>query len=541
MNRVLFQVLGVATALGFPDLAQGQGELHVLTSVPGLEGALGWSVSGAGDVDADGYPDLLVGSPAASVSGQHSGLATVYSGYDGSPFLFFPGDTGDDGFGWAVSDVGDVNGDGFADVLAGAPCTFPDTSLGYARIFSGSTGAALQTWFAASLYDMFAASLSGAGDFNNDGFPDVVVGASADDNNGLVDSGSAQVFSLQAGLLYTFDGHGAGDEFGHSVSDAGDMDNDGFVDIIVGAAHDCAGGIGAGSAEVFSGKNGSSLYRFLGVPYGYLGYCVSDAGDVNADGHADVIVNGTHQGAQAQSYAHVYSGKDGSVIHSFGTSAAEGYVGPAVSGAGDVNQDGFSDLLMRVSPPGAAGRSGKDGTELFRVEAEATTDYFGFSLSDADDVNGDGIPEIIVGSPWGTPGSASYAKVISTDCGTITAVGQGCAGSAPTVPMLQIMGCPVPGGSLSLVFYGGAPQPTPLLFLVGPGTTSLPMGGGCSLLVAPPFAPLWVATNFFGAFSMGAKLPMGTALGTLAVQGFVPDAAAPAGLRNTNAVLIDVE
>ncbi|MBI4880198.1 MAG: FG-GAP repeat protein [Planctomycetes bacterium] len=341
-----------------------------------------------------------------------------------------------------------------------------------------------------------------------------------------------------AQLLYTFNGHGSGDHFGTSVSAAGDVNSDGFPDVIVGAPIDGSGGNNAGSAEVFSGKDGASLYRFLGPVNGYLGSGVSDAGDVNADGYADLVVGG-HNSSNL-GYANVYSGKDGAIIHSFGGVGALAEGSKGVSGAGDIDRDGFSDILLQIPPYfGIVVRSGIDGSELFRVSAEAEGYSFGYSLSDADDVNGDGIPEIIVGSPWSTP--TSFAKVISTDCGTITTVGQGCAGSAPTVPMLQITGCAVPGGAVSLVYYAGAPQQTPVLFLLGPTTTSLPMGGGCALLVAPPHAPLWVATNFFGAFSMGAKLPMGTALGTLAVQGFVPDAAAPAGFRNTGAVLISVE
>ncbi|MBI4881638.1 MAG: hypothetical protein HY812_18555 [Planctomycetes bacterium] len=89
--------------------------------------------------------------------------------------------------------------------------------------------------------------------------------------------------------------------------------------------------------------------------------------------------------------------------------------------------------------------------------------------------------------------------------------------------------------------YAGGFLPAPVLLLVGPTTTSLPMGGGCSLLVAPPHAAVWVMTGMLGVLGMDARIPMGTALGTLAVQGFVPDAAAPAGFRNTNAVLIDVD
>ncbi|MBI4878917.1 MAG: VCBS repeat-containing protein [Planctomycetes bacterium] len=426
-----------------------------------------------------------------------------------------------------------MNCDGFADIVAGAPSEFPDTTLGYARVYSGSTGVALHTWYATSVYDSFGTSVSGAGDFNNDGSADVLVGASMTDSGGLVDSGNAQVLSLQAGLLYTFHGHGAGDKFGSWVSDAGDVNNDGFPDVVVGARYDQTGGLAAGSAEVFSGKDGASLYRFLGPAYAQLGQCVSDAGDVNADGYGDVIVGGEQNGTQ--SFANIYSGKDGGIIHSFGLGGGLGEGGRAVSGGGDIDQDGFADVLLPIlSPHSVVARSGKDGAEILRLYGETPTDFFGRSLSDASDVNGDGIPEIIVSGD-------SYAKVISTDCGTSEVVGQGCPGSAPAVPTLEITGCPVPGGSLYVALYAGGFLPTPALLVAGTGTTSVPMGGGCSLLVAPPLAPAWVMTGMFGVLGLDVKIPITLPLGTLAVQAFIPDAVAPAGLRNTNAVLIDVE
>ncbi len=535
MKRLMTQLGGAVTALALAQLAVAQGDLYRLTPAPGFEqGVFGWCVSGAGDVHSDGYPDVLVGAPGAAISGTASGAMTVYSGLDGSPVLFLLGDKAGDSLGWSVSDVGDVNGDGYSDMVAGAPSSSSSTSLGYARLYAGGSGATLHTWYGTSLHDWFGVSVSGAGDFNNDGFVDVLVGASEADNGGLVDSGSAQVFSLQAGLLYTFNGHGTVDFFGYSVSDAGDVNSDGFVDIVVGAQLDDTGGLAGGSAEVFSGKDGTSLYRFLGPAYAKLGYCVSDAGDVNADGHGDIVVGGEQSGSQ--SFAHVYSGKDGGIIWSFGLGGAPSEGGRTVSGAGDIDRDGFSDLLLaRLPYGGVVARSGKDGTEMFLLQGETSGEMFGWSLSDATDVNGDAIPEVVVG------GGDGYVKVISTECGTIETVGQGCAGSAPAVPTLQILGCAVPGATVLVALNAVGFLPMPVLVLVGPATTSLPMGGGCSLLVAPPFAPVWLVTGMFGLLTMDARIPMGTALGTIAVQGFVPDPAAPAGFRNTNAVLISVE
>jgi hypothetical protein len=102
-----------------------------------------------------------------------------------------------------------------------------------------------------SASDEFGYSVSGAGDVNGDGFDDLIVGVPRDDNNGS-NSGSARVFSGATGqVLYTFNGDFAGDEFGYSVSGAGDVNNDGFADLIVGARLDDNNTTNSGSARVF--------------------------------------------------------------------------------------------------------------------------------------------------------------------------------------------------------------------------------------------------------------------------------------------------
>ncbi|MBD3297258.1 MAG: hypothetical protein GF341_01270 [candidate division Zixibacteria bacterium] len=141
--------------------------------------------------------------------------------------------------------------------------------------------------------DRLGYSVSGAGDVDNDGFDDVIVGAHSADPGGLISAGSAYVYSGQTGaLLWQFDGAAANDELGRSVSGAGDVDNDGFDDLIVGAyAADPGGLTNAGSAYVYSGQTGALLWQFDGAAaYDYLGVSVSGAGDVDNDGFDDVIV-----------------------------------------------------------------------------------------------------------------------------------------------------------------------------------------------------------------------------------------------------------
>ena len=296
-------------------------------------------VSGAGDINGDGVPDLIV-----------SGLgdANVLSGIDRSVLfnLNFQGTSSGELFGESLSDAGDVNGDGVPDLIVGAP---NDDNNGFrsgsVQVFSGSDGAVLYTFLGDSAGDQFGRSVSGAGDINGDGFDDVIVGAPYDDNR----VGSAKVFSgLDGSVLYTFNGDSFDDRFGASVSGAGDVNGDGVPDLIVGAKTFEYFEFGA---RVFSGVDGAVLHTFVRVrPQGSI--AVSGAGDVNDDGYADLIV-GEDDGDDGFGFsfgaARVYSGVNGSLLYDFGPFAADyqfsDLFGGTVSGAGDVNGDGIADFI----------------------------------------------------------------------------------------------------------------------------------------------------------------------------------------------------
>ena len=172
-----------------------------------------------------------------------------------------------------------------------------------------------------SIFDRFGTSVSGAGDVNGDGVADVIVGASQDDNNGDR-SGSARVLSGADGsVLYNFDGDSSrfGILFGNSVSGAGDVNGDGFADLFVGAVSDDSNGQNSGSARVLSGADGSVLYDFDGDTGDSFGISISDAGDLNGDGFADLIVGApsSDDDGDRNGFARVFSGVDGSVLYTF--------------------------------------------------------------------------------------------------------------------------------------------------------------------------------------------------------------------------------
>ncbi len=259
----------------------------------------------------DGFDDVVVGARFG---------ARVLSGPNGSELYRF---NGGGGFGHAVGGAGDVNRDGFDDVIVGDYTDLGET--GSATVFSGQDGRALHTLQGDAAEDRFGWSVSGAGDVDNDGFDDVIVGAVS----ALTGRGSAKVFSGRTGMpLFIFNGELSGDFFGESVGAAGDVNSDGHADLIVGAAFDDVDAIDDGSVSVLSGRDGTPLYTFNGDSGSDLfGWAVSGAGDVNGDGISDLLVGAPTDFGAGDGYARVFAS----------------VVTPAC--VGDVNEDGFVDVF----------------------------------------------------------------------------------------------------------------------------------------------------------------------------------------------------
>ena len=388
----------------------------------------------AGDVNGDGVAGFIVGARNADIFGvRAAGSAFVYSGADGSLLYQKNGAAENDDFGFSVSMLGDVNGDGRVEFIVGAQGADPggQSSAGSAYVYSGADGSLLYRKDGAARNDFFGGSVATAGDVNGDGKADFIVGAQID-LLGL-NPGRVYVYSGADGsLLYQKDAAAAFDEFGSSVSAAGDVNGDGKADFIVGAnGTDAGGNQDAGSAYVYSGANGSLLYQRDGaVAFDQFGFSVSTAGDVNGDGKADFIVGAATAstgGKVSAGSAYVYSGADGSLLHQKDGAAAGDIFGVSVSTAWDVNGDGKADFIVGANgadpPPfgifnagSAYVYSGADGSLLHRTNGEGVGYHFGGSVSagkikpgPVDDVNGDGIADFTVGAPWASPGGREQA------------------------------------------------------------------------------------------------------------------------------------
>ncbi len=318
---------------------------------PAAGEAFGAAVAEAGDVDGDGQADLIVGAPRASVRGtSNAGRVYLLRGGDGGVLRALEAtDPEVDGlFGYAVAGIGDMTGDGTPDVAVGA--AGDSSTVGRAYLVDGADGTVIHTLTSpnATSDGLFAKSLLPIGDATGDGVPDLVAGAIGEDRVYLFDGAEGTVHRT---LAVQTDGHA---HFGH-VAVPGDVSGDGTPDVLVGASTATVGEQSeAGRAHLFDGRDGT-LLRTLTEPspaHGSFGYLVAGLGDVDGDGKPDVAV-GAASGPEEGGTVYVYSGAEGEVLHTISPPAPseDGYFGYSAVGAGDANGDGTPDLLLGTRVP----------------------------------------------------------------------------------------------------------------------------------------------------------------------------------------------
>jgi FG-GAP repeat/FG-GAP-like repeat len=380
--------------------------------------------------------------------------------------------------------VGDVDGDGYADAVVG----FSDFgSADKVRIFSGLTGAVLHTFTSSLTDDSFGASVAGAGDVDGDGFPDVIVGApqTSTSNPG---PGYVRVFSGYTGsLLREFTGLAVGDSFGYSVDGAGDVDADGRADLIIGAWRNDLAGADAGMAQVRSGATGQILHQIVGAQaQDWLGQSVSGAGDVNADGHADFVVGapGNDAGGSLAGAASLYSGLNGTRLITFLGTFLANQLGTSVGGAGDVDGDQVPDVVVGNGGGQSSARvfSGASGALVALVEAVNVA-----SVAGAGDVDGDGFAEFVVGDPILGEPEVGVATVYAGPGAEPVAYCTAKTNSQGCIPAIGWSGSPSASSAAPFTIEASLVinNKLGLLFYGTSGPAAFPFQGG-TLCAAPP-------------------------------------------------------
>lgn len=465
----------------------------------------GYSVSSAGDVNGDGKSDVVIGAPYTKNS-SHTRIGTVYiytgqSTQNGTYWWRADGDGYSPGqnsawntaLGWSVSTAGDINGDGFADIIAGDGTYVGanDQEIGLFRIYRG--GATTMSSDVISRTGLiYFPDVACAGDVNGDGLSDVIVGSWPYQRSQYPDCGGAWVYYGQfEQTLASSPAHSynqdmtSAHKFGSSYGSAGDVNGDGYQDVIVGdPEYDNGTTTNAGRVYVYWGSaSGLSLnpWSYTGsLPNENVGFSVASAGDVNGDGYSDIIVGSPgYTGA---------AGSEGRIMVFFGSSnglpqnptwwATSGqylaHLGFSVSTAGDVNGDGFSDIIAGapdydnlnagnvfdcgavamwygsalglnvhngISQPGALNTTNCS----WLLDANYIGSRTGYSVSTASDFNGDGYSDILIGQPSFTydystsqgPISIAFAGRVQLFFGSSNGMGSGTILTPPIVTASQ--------------------------------------------------------------------------------------------------------
>lgn len=437
----------------------------------------GYSISGAGDVNGDGFDDFLIGAYENSESGYRAGKSYLIFGNKSryahhiklsDAGASFKGEKAGDNSGYSVSGAGDVNGDGYDDFLIGAPYKdySGDNDVGKVYLFYGmkhgwkkdvSLSTANATFVGHLDDDRAGRSVSGAGDVNGDGYDDILIGAPDNDINGDRSGQVYVIFGKSSKMTHSnfrlnsadasYEGELSGDIAGFAISDAGDVNNDGYDDFVIGAPH---------AERYTSDRVKGKVYLIYGMKTGWKmntdlskanasfwgsknlgksGYSVSGAGDVNADGYDDFLAGEPFRPGGGRFYLFLGGNsswiRDGYMYHSDTAFNESTYsydnIGISLSGLGDINGDGFDDFIAGADEDDDGGT---DAGKCFIIHGrsswppivdlskanvtftgEKAGDHAGRSVSGAGDFNNDGNPDIIVGAYQNDDGGSQSGKV----------------------------------------------------------------------------------------------------------------------------------
>lgn len=403
----------------------------------------GQAVASLGDINGDGWLDLGVGAPGTNALFTGAGALTIYPG-DGSSdrpgagFVYrFFGDQLDEGMGAAVAGVGDVNGDGLDDFVVGSPGWDLGANQDVGRVFvhlgrNGTPDPSAELR-GSQAGGRFGAAVAGAGDVNGDGYADILVGVPLFDDANRIDSGQVQIYFGGPGTQFdttpdvTLAPTAAQSRFGSSLAGVGDFNADGFADFVVGVPNATVGQSGEGAGLLYLGSagafdtNADAAFESNQIGAG-LGTAVVGAGDVNGDGFSDVALGAPFYDDGETNEGGVFIFHGGSAIDATVDQIVQRNIASALFGsalaAADTNGDGYADLAIgsplmtdRSIPEfgqafittGSANGLGADAYPIRGSAASTTAGRFGTALAFVD-YNGNGYPELFVGAPEETVG-----------------------------------------------------------------------------------------------------------------------------------------
>ena len=403
---------------------------------------MGAACANVGDVDGDGYDDVAAGAPGLDGPGGNNtpnyGRLQVFSGVDGGLIYEYMGSSDWENVGGAITGLGDVNGDGRDDFAYSS-----DLGDGTVYIKSGASGGNLLSISAPANSGSFGDSIENAGDYNGDGINDLFVSAPNSNLSGVSNSGSAFVISGATGsVLLTLNGLEVNGNFGQDIACPGDVNGDGTIDFSITATGDSLAGMTRpGAAYLFSGATGTPIYSWPGdSDYNLYGWSIGNAGDINSDGVADIMVGHIfYDSPQNNRVGRVdfYSGADGSLLRQIAGSEYWEDLGSDVSLIGDMDNDGVNDHLLGADGRAYGGRayihSGASGDLLYACESDGYSHYFGTTVCGVGDLNQNGRDEFMVGatSAWlngPTPGAAylyEFRDFLSANTNTLSAASGG--------------------------------------------------------------------------------------------------------------------
>lgn len=411
-------------------------------------GRFGIKLAAAGDLDNDGFDDLAVGAPAHSGAGALAGAAYVFhgseTGLSTTAGATMYGEAAGDALGSSLASAGDVNGDGYDALLVAAPThDTAGSNAGRVYLYEGSASgvsAVTTTLDGEAAGEQFGLGLAGGKQVYRAGYDDVAIGAPyATTSSGGGASGEVRIFRGSAtGLATTvtarLPGLAANDYLGSTIAFV-DSSHDNYADIAAGAANAAGSGSDAGEVSIFYGVEGGvsttpDLTLSGSTPSGRFGYAVASAGDVDGDGYEELLVGAPNEGAGAGS-AYLYAGSStGLVATSVWTlsgGAASDYAGISVA-AGDFDGDGWSEPVVgafaddsAAVDAGAVTISTLDASFSLEIteelRGEAVADYFGYAAATGD-YNGDAVDDLAVGA-FGADGGGSESGSVYVYYGTV--------------------------------------------------------------------------------------------------------------------------